>query len=87
MIDHRDPGTVLQHQIQLVTREGSVFVSSTAFRDDLDRFNVTEWHRCFTNEGVTLGEYPAEVPLSVINEVKEQEKIFSMNLSLMKCLT
>ena len=32
---------------------------------------------------VSFGEYPAEVPLSVINEVKEQEKIFSMNLSLM----
>ncbi|EDH5573971.1 actX protein [Salmonella enterica subsp. enterica serovar Typhimurium] len=31
---------------------------------------------------VSFGEYPAEVPLSVINEVKEQEKIFSMNLSL-----
>lgn len=25
---------------------------------------------------VSFGEYPAEVPLSVINEVKEQEKIF-----------
>ena len=32
---------------------------------------------------VSFGEYPAEVPLSVITEVKEQEKIFSMNLSLM----
>ena len=29
---------------------------------------------------VSFSEYPAEVPLSVINEVKEQEKIFSMNL-------
>ncbi|MFO6485627.1 hypothetical protein ACLBR5_31485 [Escherichia coli] len=25
---------------------------------------------------VSFGEYPAEVPLSVINEVKEQEKFF-----------
>lgn len=32
---------------------------------------------------VSFGEYPAEVSSSVINEVKEHEKIFSMNLSLM----
>ncbi|HAM6496009.1 TPA: transcription termination factor NusG [Escherichia coli] len=43
---------------------------------------------CFTRMKNVYGlvsfcEYPAEVPLSVINEVKEQEKIFSMNLSLM----
>ncbi|EDS2886862.1 transcription termination factor NusG [Escherichia coli] len=32
---------------------------------------------------VSFRDYPATVPLRVINEVKEQEKIFSMNLNSM----